>query len=73
MALSKKKIKEINSLSIVGPLLEEFEGDKCHTIGNTPWYDTPPEMWNEDERKLFDLVYSIETGLKDKILSILQS
>lgn len=66
--LSKKIIGEINRISVVSEIVEAREGRK---IGGTHWLNTPPDMWDDDERRLFDLANDIEMKFREKLFEIL--
>ena len=66
--IGKKKILELNAISVVD---EICRGLTFRTIGQTHWLDTPPEMWIEEETKLFDLVTEIEMKFRAKVLQAL--
>lgn len=61
--IAKKKIKKIELLSIFDDILREHGFD---------FTDTPPEMWDTDEKKIFDLLAELETKLKEEFLKVIQ-
>jgi hypothetical protein len=66
MKLSKKKIAEINMISVYEELLQN-----C-SIFNHMNFDDPPDMWSNEQKGMFDLLTEIERKLKDQIINIIE-
>lgn len=70
MKISKKKLDKIRYLNVAAIELSKLD-DPSRINGVFVKY--PPDMWNEDEKILFDLVFQIEDTLKDQIIKIIQN
>lgn len=68
MKLSRKKRQEISRVSFA---LQTFEQVCPKENGNFSWWETPPEMWSDGQRELWDLVLENEDRVKAAILEIL--
>jgi hypothetical protein len=66
--ISKKKIKQIDAVSFA---LEAFESVAPKNAGHDPWWESQPDMWRDDQRELWDLVFENERKVKEEILRIL--
>lgn len=65
--ISKKIVRQINLTSVFEKTLRErFEST---LIGF--FLDSPPEMWNDEQRQAFDMVTQVEDELKAAILEVL--
>jgi len=62
MKLSKKKLDEIDQISIVFDYLE-----KCGEL----WCHDPPEEWGRVEKRLYEMLNDIEMRVKAMVLKIL--
>ncbi len=71
MAISKKKIQEIKSISIFTDIIVKEEGGGCNIAGKH-WTDCPPDMWEKDSVRTYDMMNALEVELKEKILEILE-
>ena len=60
--LSKKKIREIERLSIIHEFI------KKHYYN---FVDNPPDMWDREEKELYDTLAVFEITLKEEIIKIL--
>lgn len=69
MGLSKKKIKEINQISVYEEILRYYGYDYLSFIAT----DNPPDMWNDEDKRFFDMVNEIESKMKEKIINLLSS
>lgn len=70
--LSNKKIREIENISFVVDLIKKH--DKYYHAPSGPhWTETPPEMWNESEMLLWDMMFENEHLLKKSIFKILSN
>ncbi len=66
--LSNKKIREIRGISFTIELLEKYDpGD----IAGRHWTDTPPDMWNDSQTALWDMMFENEERLKHTIIKLL--
>ncbi len=54
MPVSKKKLKEIKAISHVHEVIEEFLGDDADFL------ESYPELWNDQERQLYDMLNAIQ-------------
>lgn len=70
--ISKKKLKEIDRLSVGYDILQEKCGNSDVNGEKYCFTDDPPEFWNDYDKLCFDLVSETEYELKKKILEILQ-
>lgn len=70
MRLSRKKLADIQLASTV---LDTFREVEPKQAGNTPWWESHPEMWYDFQRELWDLVSRNEDLLKAEIIKILTS
>jgi len=68
--ISKRQIKEINRISFIHDVIKEQYTDNDRLIGGTHWVDTPPDMWNNQERELYDILIALESKIKDEVLRI---
>lgn len=68
MPLSKKKKQEIERVSFMFELL------KSHTpkevSGGIHWVDTPPEMWSDNQKQLFEMMNELERKTIEEVLNI---
>jgi hypothetical protein len=60
--ISKKKIKEIENVSFIRHVLKE------HYYS---FADFPPENWEKEDKKLWDVLTELEDLVKNQIVSIL--
>jgi len=74
MKLSKKKKAEIGRCTNIIYLIKEFECKifDSKSYGESHWTDYPPEMWQDDERALFDFVTELEYKIKDNVINIIE-
>lgn len=70
MKLSKKNAKEILAVSFAVEILKDREF-RSRSIGGQHWTDTPPDMWTEDEKNMWDMMFEIEDKLKYEIIKLL--
>lgn len=63
--VSKKKIKVIEDLSLIRPVLEKHG----HSFQN---YAPDPVSWFSEDYKLWDLLTELEDQLKKQVVEILQ-
>lgn len=68
--VTKKKLAAISNISVAHDALRNFDGYPRY-IGGEPWYNLPPDTWNEDETRLWDAVHELEMKIKNEILEIL--
>ena len=40
-------------------------------IGGQHWIESPPEMWNDDRMKIFDMMNELESKLKSNIIDLI--
>ena len=68
--LSKKKIKEIERISIFTDIIKQFSstGD---IIAKAHWVDLPPDMWYGEMTREYDMMVELEMKLKNRILEII--
>ena len=66
--LSKKQIREINRITFIHDVIKDTDNDRL--IGQTHWVDTQPEMWNNQERELYDILITLEYRVKNAVLEI---
>lgn len=69
MKLSKKKLGEINSVSLVVELLKQYEDI---TFVEHHWTDYPPEEWRDDQKNRWDMMFELEERLKREIIEKLK-
>ena len=74
MSISKKKLKAIDSSTVMGEVLLQMV-DPYYKSGmglqGRHFLDDRPEEWTNTDRQLFDVATEIETRLKRKIIAIL--
>ena len=68
MAVSKKQLKAIKDVSYALKAIKDSEG---RLVSQFHWTDTPPDMWNDDEKAKWDLLFDLEEKIKDSIIKIL--
>jgi hypothetical protein len=70
MSISKKKQQEIRNIGfhIFNTILDTHFDD--HNIGGTKWYDTPPEMWMPEEKKIYDALTDFQTQFEEQVIKM---
>lgn len=64
--VSKKTIKAIQAVSVFDSILRErFSSTTVEYFA-----DHNPEMWNRDQKEIFDIASEVEYQLKEEILKI---
>ncbi|HEY6244614.1 MAG TPA: hypothetical protein VIX17_11730 [Pyrinomonadaceae bacterium] len=65
--VSKKTLRAIQGVSVFDSILRER-----FTSSMTGYFaDHAPEMWNDEQKEIFDIASEVEDKLKDKVLDIL--
>ncbi|MDR6548496.1 hypothetical protein J2810_004586 [Chryseobacterium rhizosphaerae] len=65
MKTPKKILAQINRIT----LIEEVIKEKYFT--NPDFINNPPDMWQKDEREMFDILADLEHKIKTQVLKIL--
>jgi hypothetical protein len=65
MKINKKLLSDINLTSVYVEVLSQY--------GYQSICDNPPDMWNDEEKRLFDIVTEIESKLKEEIIKKIQN
>lgn len=63
MKISKKKLSDLNMISVHIKIL--------HDHGYN-FFDNPPDMWNDEQKKIYDFVTEIENELKTEMIKEIQ-
>jgi len=69
---NKKQILQANMVSVVRSIILDNEHKYGRRIGGELWIDQPPDMWDKDEKDLFDLVTETEHRVRQELFSILK-
>lgn len=73
MPISKKKLKQINSLTIFSGVIDENLRHGILKYWDEEVFNYPPDTWNEDQKHLFDMLSEVESRVKTLILQIITS
>lgn len=68
--LTKKKLKEIEQLSIFDEIIIKY-ANIYDLIGKVHWLDSRPDMWSKEMVREFDMMNELEMRLKNEILKII--
>lgn len=66
MKVPKKILKQINFISFIEEAIKE-------NVKYSEFVDSPPELWSDSEKELFDSMSYLECKIKEKVLEILTS
>lgn len=62
--VGKRKISEMNYVSLISDVLSEY---------GYQFQEDPPDMWNDEEKKLFDMLSNMEDRLKEALIAIINT
>lgn len=66
MKVPQKIIKQINFISFIDEAIRQH-------IQSAEFIDSPPEIWSNSEKELFDAMAFLECKIKEKVVEILTS
>lgn len=65
--LAKKQIREIESISL---FTEVLKNNDPSDIAGKHWTDCRPDMWQDSEVRLYDMMNELEMKIKEEVLRI---
>ncbi len=72
MSISKKKLKEINGISVMDEVLRTHVEPSYLSGGRKHHFmDDPPDQWNKSDHQFFDIAVEVEMRVKREIMAIL--
>jgi len=66
MKVPQKILKQINFISFIDEAIKK-------NIQSAEFIESPPEMWSNSEKELFDTMAFLESKIKEKVVEILTS
>ena len=60
--VGKRKISKINYVSFIFDILSEY---------GYQFQEDPPDLWSDEEKKLFDMLSNMEDRLKEALIAII--